>query len=297
MAIYKPSELHQFLHELGASPNKRLSQNFLIDGNIIRKIVSAADVKPNDPILEIGPGPGSLTQALLDAGASVIAVEKDRLFAQALERLKTPSNRLSIHCSDILTFDLETETAHLPVPGSKAKVIANLPYHLTTPIIAKLVPMHELFSSLTVMVQHEVALRMTAKPGSADYSSFSIFLQFYSTPRYGFTVSRNCFYPSPRVDSAVVVLDLHKPLLPEKEAKSFFRVVRRAFEHRRKMLRASLRDLFPPSATETALIAIGENALARPEELSLEKFLELHAILSDEFPHHEDNELEPILPA
>lgn len=279
MSIYKPSELRLFLNELGIFPKKGLSQNFLIDGNIIRKIVAGSNVQPDDVILEIGPGPGSLTQALLETGARVIAVEKDPVLAQALHRLQTPSQQLSVFCHDILTFPLEQEMPLLLKGGQKAKVIANLPYHLTTPILAQLVPLRELFSSLTVMVQEEVARRFTAQPGSADYSSFTLFLRFYTDPHYAFTVSHNCFYPAPKVDSAIVVLQLHEPPLKGDDVASFFQLTRTAFEQRRKMLRVSLKHLFPPQKVEEALKAIGQNPLARPETLSLEHFLQLHALL------------------
>src|SRR5262249_232623 len=156
---------------------------------------------------------GSLTQALLETGARVVAVEKDVVLARALERLQTPAQSLTLFCHDILTFPLEKEMPRLMKEGQKAKVIPNLPYHLTTPILAQLVPLRELFSSLTVMVQEEVARRFTAQPGTADYSSFTLFLRFYTTPHYAFTVSRNCFYPSPKVNSAIVMLQLREPPL------------------------------------------------------------------------------------
>jgi 16S rRNA (adenine1518-N6/adenine1519-N6)-dimethyltransferase len=281
MPIYKPSELRLFLNQLEIFPKKGLSQNFLIDGNIIRKIVMASKVQSGDVVLEIGPGPGSLTQALLETGARVVAVEKDGVLAQALERLQTPSQQLSIFCHDILTFPLEKEiSALLKKEEQKAKVIANLPYHLTTPILVQLIPLRHLFSSLTVMVQEEVARRLTAQPGSADYSSLTLFLRFYTEPHYAFTVSHNCFYPAPKVNSAIVVLQLREPPLSEDKRESFFQLTRTAFEHRRKMLRASLKNLFPPQKVEDALKAIGQNPLARPEILSLEEFLQLHALLS-----------------
>ncbi len=200
MPIYKPSELRLFLKQLGISPKKGLSQNFLIDGNIIRKIVDVSEVTPEDTILEIGPGPGSLTQALLETGGTVLAVEKDSVLARALERLVPDSPQLKVFCHDIMTFPLQQELSKVMQNGKKAKVIANLPYHLTTPIIAQLIPMRDLFSSLTIMVQDEVARRFTALPGTSDYSSFTIFLRFYTTPSYAFTVSRNCFFPAPRVN-------------------------------------------------------------------------------------------------
>ncbi len=279
MPIYKPSELRVFLDQLGIAPKKGLSQNFLIDGNIIRKIVAVSEVHPDDTILEVGPGPGSLTQALLDTGARVVAVEKDTVLAQALERLQTPAEQLKVFCHDILTFPLHEEIPRFMREERKAKVIANLPYHLTTPILTQLSPLRELFTSLTVMVQEEVARRLTAQPGTSDYSSLTIFLRFYTHPHYAFTVSRNCFYPAPKVNSAVVVLKLREPPLTGKDVETFFELTRTAFEQRRKMLRASLKGLFPPQTIEKALEEIGQNPLARPETLSLEQFLQLHALL------------------
>lgn len=275
MPIYKPSELHQFLTSLGIHPKKALSQNFLIDGNILRKIVAASKVQAGDVVMEIGPGPGSLTEMLLDAGAHVIAVEKDTVLANALERLKSPERHLDVFCEDVMKFDLRQHVK----PGQKVKVIANLPYHLTTPIIGMLITQHDLFSSLTLMVQDEVGRRFVGKPGTSEYSSFTVFLNFYSNPHYAFTVSRNCFYPPPKVDSAVVTLELKTPPNVSDEAK-FFEMTRTAFEHRRKMLRGSLRDLYTSEKVTEALNEIGCNPEARPENLSLDQFLALFKTLN-----------------
>lgn len=277
MAIYKPTELLDFLKGLGINPKKALSQNFLIDGNIIRKIVSSAKVTADDIVLEVGPGPGSLTEALLETGAHVIAVEKDKILAEALERLKVRSSRLDVYCDDILAFPIEEICSKFP--GKKLKVIANLPYNITTPIIAKLIPLNHLFSSLTLMVQDEVARRFTGKPGTPEYSSFTIFLSFFSKPSYSFQVSRNCFYPVPRVESAIVTLDLKEPPKVSNE-ENFFKLTRKSFEQRRKMLRASLKELYAPEAVTKALTDLGLNPLARPETLSLEQFIELFEKLS-----------------
>lgn len=279
MPIYKPTELHQFLEELGVHPKKGLSQNFLIDGNILRKIVEAAHVAPGDLVVEIGPGPGSLTEVLLNSGAHVIAVEKDTVFAGALGRLKTDKNALEVHCDDIMTFPLEETLKPYLAQGKKAKVIANLPYHLTTPIIAQLVEQRHLFSTLVLMVQEEVGRRFVGKPRTGDYGSFTVFLNFYTHPSYAFTVSRQCFYPSPKVDSAVVVLELKEP--PQvSDVEAFFKLTRTAFKQRRKMMRSSLRDLYPPQEMEESLSAIGHSPMARPEELSLDDFLKLFEMLS-----------------
>lgn len=277
--MYQPSELMAFLRELSVTPKKGLSQNFLIDGNIVRKILKTADVQPEDVILEIGAGAGVLTQALLERGCRVLAVEKDPPFAHALNRLQTPSQHLTVYCEDILKFPITQQMAPL-LQGKKGKVIANLPYHLTTHILISLAPLFEVFSSLTLMVQEEVARRLTAEPGSSVYGSLSVFLRFYSSPRYAFFVSRQCFYPVPQVGSAIVRLDLRAPPLKGEAAESFFLLTRTAFKQRRKMLRSSLKELFFPQAVEAALEKIGQNPLARPEMLSLEQFLELHALLT-----------------
>lgn len=272
MPIYKPSELRLFLTELNIFPKKGLSQNFLIDGNIIRKIVDTAGVTSDDVVLEIGPGPGSLSEELLATGADLIAVEKDTVLASALERLKAPDRKLNVFCDDIMDFPIEETLAKHLSEGKKAKVIANLPYHLTTPILAHLIKMRNTFSSLVLMVQEEVARRFTAQPNTSEYSSFTVFLNFYSTPRYGFTVSPHCFYPEPSIKSAIVVLDLKTPPVVSNE-EAFFIMTRTAFGHRRKMLRASLRDLYGTEVVVNALTAIGINPQARPEVLSLDDWL------------------------
>lgn len=280
MGIYKPSELRQFLTGLGIHPKKVLSQNFLVDGNILRKIVRTAQVVQDDLVLEIGPGPGSLTEALLEAGAHVIAVEKDDVLAEALKRFDNPS--LEIFNDDILAFPIESILKERLKPGQKAKVIANLPYHLTTPILIKLVQMTETISHLIVMVQDEVGRRLAAAPGNKHYSSLTIFLNFFATPRYEFTVSRTCFYPAPRVESAIISLELKVPPAVADQAK-FFEITRTAFEHRRKMLKASLRHLYPSEVVMAALAKIGENPEARPEMLSVEQFLALYKLLDAKY--------------
>lgn len=276
MGIYRPTELRQFLDSLGIAPKKGLSQNFLIDGNILRKI--GTHVEPGDIVVEIGPGPGSLTEVLLERGAKVIAIEKDPVLAGALERLKGETGTLEVFCADFMQFPLEeTLKARLPA-GTKGKVIANLPYHLTTPILAKLVKEEPLISDLVLMVQDEVARRFTAQPGTSEYSSFTIFLNYYAKVKYAFQVRRNSFYPPPKVDSAVVHLKLHpSPFVEDEEL--LFKITRTAFEHRRKMLRSSLRELFAPEAIMEGLQQIGKDPQSRPETLSLSEFIALSHFL------------------
>jgi 16S rRNA (adenine1518-N6/adenine1519-N6)-dimethyltransferase len=278
MKITSPTELQRFLAQHGLAAKKSASQNFLIDGNIVRKILSKAQITQEDLVLEIGPGPGALTEALLETGCKVIAIEKDSKLAPLLQRFSGSEN-LSIFCSDFLEFPLEKHISkELPL-GKKAKVVANLPYHITTPILSILLPLHTLFSDLTIMVQKEVADRFVAKVGTKDYSSFTLFLQFFAQVSYGFTVEPSCFYPKPTIQSAVVHLKLRPPPAindPEK----FFLFIRTAFGKRRKMMKASLKELFPSSLVESSLEKIEKNPLARPEELSLDEFIRLYEILS-----------------
>ncbi len=260
------TRLKGILKELGVRPRKGLSQNFLIDQNIVAKLLEAAAVSADDYVLEIGPGPGAITEALIAKEAEVVAVELDTIFANALRRLP-----ITVFNADILTFPLEK----LKKP---TKVVANLPYHITAPILTRFVPMHDRFSSLTVIVQEEVARRITASPGTGDYSSLTIFLNFYATCEYAFPISRSCFYPAPRVDSAVITLTPKKPplLAPER----FFQLVRTAFQQRRKMLKKTIAPLYGAEKVVAAFETIGLDLKVRPEELSLDTFLELYKELT-----------------
>ncbi|MDE3045610.1 MAG: ribosomal RNA small subunit methyltransferase A [Verrucomicrobiota bacterium] len=258
------TELLRFLEEIGARPKKRLSQNFLIDGNIVRKIVQLAEVQPGDQVLEIGPGPGALTEELLARGASVLAVEKDPLFARHLERFQTPDKRLEVHCDDILRYEL---------PHTRYKVVANLPYHITTPILEKLFECP--FHSITIMIQKEVADRIRAKPSTKEFGSLTLFLQFYSTLHSSFTVSASCFYPRPSVDSTV--LRLNSRPLPDIDPNQLFPLIRKAYQQRRKTLVSSLRSLYPNLSS--TLEALHLSTKARPEELTLEQWISLAHLL------------------
>jgi 16S rRNA (adenine1518-N6/adenine1519-N6)-dimethyltransferase len=278
MKITSPKQLMQFLEEHGLFAKKASSQNFLIDGNIVQKILDEANISPEDLVLEIGPGPGALTESLLERGCHVIAIEKDQELASLLGRFAKEGSRLEVFIEDFLKFPLEKVILERLKPGQKAKVVANLPYHITTPILEKLLPLESLFSDLVLMVQKEVAHRFTAEVGSKDYSSFTLFLQFFSKARYCFTVEPSCFLPKPNVQSAVVHLKLQQaPKLLDQER--FFQLTRTAFQQRRKMMRASLKSLYPAQTIEQALEALGKNPLSRPEELSLEDFIKLYQIL------------------
>lgn len=278
--MYRPTELFAFLEEMGLRPKKGLSQNFLTDGNILRKIVRLAEIQPQDLVLEIGSGPGALTEALLAYPIHLLAVEKDITLAEALQNRKnTLPGKLEVLANDFLTLPLEETLKKRLLPSQKVKIVANLPYHLTTPILAHVLPHHSLISSLTVMVQKEVAERMCGTPNTADYSSFSIFLDFYANIDKGFPVSRHCFYPVPNVDSQVVHISLHPPPLTEPSAAQFFQLTRTAFGKRRKMLRSSLKELYPAQKVEEALACLQKPVSTRPQELHLTEFLALYHLL------------------
>jgi 16S rRNA (adenine1518-N6/adenine1519-N6)-dimethyltransferase len=279
--VYKPSDLHASLKEWGLHAKKKLSQNFLIDGNIVQKIVDISDVGEKDFIVEIGAGPGALTQALLERGAQVLAIEMDAVLAKALDRLQTSDRRLEVVQNDILKFPLVQYLQKQARP--KCKIVANLPYHITTPILTLLLPCFEHIESLTIMVQKEFADRMQAQKGTSLYSRFTLFLQFYATVKSSFAVSPNCFYPRPKVHSSVVHCKLHPPLL-ESGVEAFFQLIKTAFGQRRKMLRSSLKDLYGSEKVEQALFkltggGIRHSGEQRPEELSMDEFISLHQIL------------------
>lgn len=271
MGLYKPSELFDFLDKAGARPKKTLSQNFLVDQNILNKVITFSALEKGDSVLEIGPGPGAITEKLLKAGAFVTAIEKDQTFAKELSRLGSKNN-LRVIEGDILDIDINTLFDKRPF-----KVIANLPYSITTPILVKLLSSKSEVSSITTFVQKEYADRLVAQPHSKDYSSLSVFANFYSTPEFGFKVSASSFTPKPKVTSAVVKLTPHTPL--HSDERRFFELTRKAFGQRRKMLRASLADLWGKERIMHALEKIGFLDTARPEDLLAEDFVKLLNVL------------------
>lgn len=260
------SDLITFLSENDLRPKKALSQTFLIDGNILDKLIETGEVTNEDRVLEIGPGPGAITERLLKKGASVIAVEKDPLLGEKLKRL---SGTLTSIIGDCMEIDIPSL-----FPNQKGKVIANIPYQLTAPILAMLLPYHSHLSSLTLIMQKEVALRIVGTPGTKLYSPISMLAQFYSDPKYICTISPNSFYPKPKIDSSIVHFSLRKP--PFKcDQERFFHLVRTAFQKRRKIIVGSLKEEI---AKEEILAILKKHHLpltARPENLSLEAFAEL----------------------
>lgn len=249
---------------------KRLGQNFLIDPNIVRKIVGLAELVPTDSVLEIGPGRGILTEALCRATGHVTAIEVDpRLHAYLTERQPQFSN-LTLVLDDAMTYPIE----HLPIGTI---VVANLPYYLSTPLLFRLLDQRDRFPRMVFMLQNEVADRLIAKPGRSDYGVLSVMAQYAADISKAFKVSAQCFRPRPDVGSAVVLLRTRerRELSPEEEP-HFAALVKAAFAHRRKTLVNSLKDEgYDRKLLAEALEALALSHSVRAEILSIGQFIEL----------------------
>jgi 16S rRNA (adenine1518-N6/adenine1519-N6)-dimethyltransferase len=274
------NELREILDRYGLRPLKRLGQNFLIDANIKDKVVAAAGLSGRDLVLEIGPGLGALTADLARSAERVFAVEKDRKAVAVLRELIGPYfPNLKLIEGDILKFDI----AKLG-PG-RIKVVGNLPYYITTPIIERLVGESGRVSSAVIMVQREVAGRILARPGSKDYGSLSLFIRYHTRPSYLFTIKRTSFYPEPEVDSSLIRLEfLERPSVPVRDEALFFRVVRGSFNQRRKTILNSLsREAalgIPKEELSRILAQAGVAPSARPETLGLHQFARITDVVS-----------------
>lgn len=257
---------------------KKYGQNFLIDGNILAKIVEAAQITEDDCVLEIGPGIGTMTQYLAEAAGQVIAVEIDRELIPILEETLSSYHNVTVLCEDILKVDLAALAEENG--GRPLKVVANLPYYITTPIIMALFESRMPLASITVMVQSEVADRMQTGPGSKDYGALSLAVQYYAKPEVVARVPASCFLPRPNVDSTVVRLTKYEKPPVEVENESFlFAVIRASFNQRRKTLANGLANAGDLGVTrgqvETVLEEMGLPAMVRGETFALERFAEL----------------------
>lgn len=257
------------LKAFGLHMSKKLGQNFLIDAGIVRGIVEAAEIEPGEKVLEIGPGIGTLTQGLAEAGAQVTAVELDKKLPAVLAETLKGYDNVRIVPGDILKVDIPQIMGEGPF-----KVVANLPYYITTPIIMTLLERHLPIKSLVTMVQKEVAERMTASPGSKSYGALSVAVQYYTEPEIVLDVPPRSFIPAPEVDSVVIACRVRQqPAVAVREEKLFFRVVRAAFGQRRKTLANALRGGgFPKEQVRDALEHAGIDLTRRGETLTLDEF-------------------------
>ena len=256
-------------------PNKRLGQNFLIDPNIVRKIVALAELGPNDHVLEIGPGRGILTEALSHAANHVTAVEVDPRLHAYLESRQAELPNVELVCEDALAYPVE----NLPIG---TVVVANLPYYISTPLLFRLLDQRGRFPRMVLMLQVEVADRLVAKPGGSDYGVLSVMAQYAADITKAFKVSAQCFRPRPEVASAVVLLRAkERTRLRQEEEVAFRALVKAAFAHRRKTLVNSLKDEgYKLSPVVEALKRLDIVPTRRAETLSVEDFLRLALVLA-----------------
>lgn len=274
--IAKRDVTAHILKAFGLRASKRLGQNFLIEPGVVRAIVESAELEPGEHVLEIGPGIGTLTQGLAEAGAQVTAVELDKRLPDVLAETLRGYENVKIIQGDVLKVDLREIMGDEPF-----KVVANLPYYITTPIILELLEQHLPITRLVTMVQREVAERMTAPPGGKDYGALSVAVQYYTEPEIILDVPPRCFLPAPAVDSVVIACTVRKePPVTVGDEKLFFRVMRSSFGQRRKTLANALRAAgFPREELEKAMETAGIDGTRRGETLSLAEFAALSRAL------------------
>jgi 16S rRNA (adenine1518-N6/adenine1519-N6)-dimethyltransferase len=262
-------------------PRKSLGQNFLIDDNIARKIVRTAEINPTDIVLEIGAGRGALTKYLVEQAKMVVAIEIDKRAVQVLVKRfekECAAERLHIMQQDILKVDFLKISRKV---RSRLRVIGNIPYYITTPILFKVIEQQEVVRDLTMLMQREVGQRIVAKPGTKDYGILSVFGQYYGTPKLLFKVSSKAFSPEPKVSSVLLRLDFEqKPVYRLLDEQTFVTVVRGTFGKRRKTLRNGLRHL-TLEGLDLSKLEIDLNL--RPEQLSVQEFVELSNEISQQF--------------
>ena len=262
---------------------KKYGQNFLIDTGVLEKIIREAGVTKDDFVLEIGPGIGTMTQYLCESAREVAAVEIDKALIPILKDTLSPYDNVTVINEDILKVDIN-RLAQEKNGGRPIKVVANLPYYITTPIIMALFEQHVPLANVTVMVQKEVAARMKSGPGSKDYGALSLAVQYYAEPYIVANVPCNCFMPRPNVDSAVIRLTRYEePPVQVKDEKMLFKIIRASFNQRRKTLQNGLNNSselnFTKDQIAAAIAAAGFSPSVRGEALTLEQFARLTDIL------------------
>lgn len=280
--LSNPQVTIEILKKYNFTFQKRFGQNFLIDGHVIEKIISAAEITKEDTVLEIGPGIGTMTQYLAEAAGRVYAVEIDKNLLPVLAETLAEYDNVEVVNDDILKVDISALVGDV----SSLKVVANLPYYITTPIIMGLFENHIPTDSITVMVQKEVAARMQAGPGTKDYGALSLAVQYYAQPYIVANVPPNCFMPRPNVASAVIRLTRWENApVKVKDEKLMFKLIRASFNQRRKTLQNGIHNSseLPYSKEQVveALRAMGLPESIRGEALTLEQFARLSDIIGE----------------
>ncbi|ANE46002.1 16S rRNA methyltransferase [Paenibacillus swuensis] len=284
--IGSPRRTKDIIQKHGFALKKSLGQNFLIDRNILNKIVGAAELDSGKGALEIGPGIGALTEQLAQTAGKVVAVEIDQRLIPILEEVLEPYDNVDVVHSDVLKVDLQGLFAEHFAGVEGVSVVANLPYYITTPIVMRFLEEKLPLDNIVIMIQKEVAERMAAKPGGKEYGSLSIAVQYYCEPEMVTIVPQTVFIPQPNVDSAVIRLRVRKePPVQVKDESFFFEVIRSSFAQRRKTLYNNLASRFFNKETKPALEGIltgcGIEPSRRGETLSLEEYAKLSDALQE----------------
>lgn len=278
-----PSNTIAVLQKYNFNFQKKFGQNFLIDTHVLEKIIGAANIMKEDCVVEIGPGIGTMTQYLAESAGHVVAVEIDKALIPILEDTLSEYDNVEVINEDILKVDLQ-KLVDEKNGGRPVKVVANLPYYITTPIVMGLFESHVPLQSITIMVQKEVAERMQAGPGSKDYGALSLAVQFYSRAEIVANVPPNCFIPRPNVGSAVIRLTRHsEPAVQVDDENLMFSIIRASFNQRRKMLTNGIANAaglsYSKEDVRDALLEMGVSENVRGEALTLEQFAQLSNLL------------------
>lgn len=289
----RKSSLKLMLKQKTIRPKKSMGQNFMVDDDVSLSMVSAAGIRPEDIVIEVGPGTGALTRHLLETGAHVIAIEKDEGLHAHLKveySSSVDAGHLSLLCGDVLRMDLVSVLDGVLLEKDKMQsgycfqgkvhVVANLPYNITKSFLVQALPLGGRIARLMLMLQEEVAIRLTAaQPGDPDWRAMNVIIQYLSSPRYLFKIDRRKYVPMPKCHGAVVDFGLippdKRPTLPATGEKEFFSFVKRAFLQRRKALRNSLQPSFDSSQVTRAVESVGLSPNVRAQELSMAQFVEL----------------------
>lgn len=283
--LASPGATLYILDKYGMHPKKKYGQNFLIDAHVVDAIIDAAEITKEDCVLEIGPGIGTMTQLLSRAAGTVICVEIDESLRDVLSETLEDCDNVHIVWGDVLKTDIRAISEQYN-GGKPLKVVANLPYYVTTPILMRLLEMKGIFESITVMIQKEVADRIQSGPGSKDYGALSLAVQYYADPEVVMTVSPRCFIPRPNVDSTVLCLKAYKEPPVDADERVMFALIRASFNQRRKTLVNGLTHGFSLDGRTlskeevlSALEEMGLPATVRGEALSLGEFAQLSRML------------------
>ena len=277
--LSNPQKTIEVIQKYEFTFQKKFGQNFLIDSHVLNKIIASADITKDDFVLEIGPGIGTMTQYLAEAAGHVLAVEIDKTLIPILHETLSAYDNVEVINEDVLKLDI-CKIVEEKNGGKPVKVVANLPYYITTPIIMGLLESHVPVESITVMVQKEVAMRMQAGPGTKDYGALSLAVQYYCEPYIAANVPPNCFMPRPKVGSTVIRLTRYsKPPVTTENEQLMFRLIRASFNQRRKTLANGLNNSpeihLPKEVIQESIVSLGVPENIRGEALSLEQFAEL----------------------